>query len=56
MMKEEFMAVDWHHSVADEVLTDLYVDFERAIREEDGTTIHELAKRFDELMMFEDST
>lgn len=56
LLREDFMAVGWHHKVADEVLTDSYVDFERAIRKEEGATMHELAQRFEELMMFEDFT
>jgi hypothetical protein len=55
-MNQEFQAVGRHHRVADDILTDTYVDFERAIRKEDGATVHELAARFEELMMFEDFT
>ncbi|KAH6643025.1 nitrate assimilation regulatory protein nirA [Boeremia exigua] len=55
-LKDEFVAVGRHHKMADGVLTDAYVDFHRAIRKEEGATMHELAKRFDELMMFEDFT
>ena len=50
MVKGEFMAVDCHHSTADEVLIDLYVDFERAIKNEDGVIMHKLAERFDEFI------
>lgn len=55
-MNQEFLAVGRHHRVADEVLTNSYVDFEKAIRKEDGATMHELAERFEESMMFEDFT
>ncbi|KAF9691989.1 hypothetical protein EKO04_009947 [Ascochyta lentis] len=56
LMNQEFEAVGRHHRVTDEVLTDSYVDFERAIRKEDGATMHELTERFKELMMFQDFT
>ena len=56
LMRGEFMAVGRHHRVADEVLTDSYIDFQKAIRKQDGATMHELAERFEELMMFEDFT
>lgn len=55
-MYHEFQAVGKHHSIGNEVLTDAYVDFEKAIRKEDGATMHELAERFKVLMMFEDFT
>jgi hypothetical protein len=39
-LKHEFMAVGKHHRVADEVLTDPYVDWAGAIRGEKGATMH----------------
>ncbi|KZM20236.1 uncharacterized protein EKO05_0003682 [Ascochyta rabiei] len=56
LMNQEFQAAGRHHRVADEVLTDSYIDFEKAIRKEDGATMHELTERFKELMMFQDFT
>lgn len=56
LLHEEFKAVGRHHRAADEVLTDSYVDFHKAIRKQHGATMHELVERFVELMVFEDFT
>lgn len=56
LMHQDFLAVGRHHRVVEEVLTDSYVDFQKAIRKEDGATMHELAEKFKELMMFQDFT
>ena len=56
LLNQEFLAVGRHHCVADEVLTDSYVGFSRAIRNEDGAKMDELADKFEELMLFEDVT
>ncbi|KAJ8105530.1 hypothetical protein OPT61_g10119 [Boeremia exigua] len=54
LLKDEFMAVGRHHRAADEVLTDSYVDFQKAIRKADGATMYELVEKLEELMAFED--
>jgi len=56
LLNQEFLAVGRHYRVADEVLTDSYVDFSRAIRKEGGAKMDELADKFEELMLFEDFT
>lgn len=52
LLNREFLVVGRHHRVADEVLTDSYVDCSRAIRNEDGTKMDEFADKFEELMLF----
>ncbi|KAF3049591.1 hypothetical protein E8E11_009017 [Didymella keratinophila] len=56
LLNQEFLAVGRHHRVAEEVLTDSYVDFSRAIRKQDGAKMNELADKSEELMLFEDFT
>lgn len=56
LLNQEFPAVGRRHRAADEVLTDSYVDFDKAIRKKDGARMDELAGKLEELMLFEDFT
>jgi hypothetical protein len=56
LMHQEFLAVGTHHRIVHEVRTDMYVDFQKAIRNEDGARVDELASKFEELMLFDTFT
>ena len=53
-MMAEFQKCGGHHGASDQVLTSAIIDFERAIKKQDDSTVDVLAAKYDELVMMDE--